>query len=683
MADVLQSGKWSADRPVEPLAESTFPNPSLAAVSCSSSTSCEAVGSDGINGGTSLAEHWNGTKWAIQSPEEVGKSLDAVDCVSETFCEAVGTTNKAEVFAELWNGTEWKLQTIPSPEGAKSSGASGVSCTSTVHCEMTGSYVNSSGTGQTLAELWNGTEWKVQKTPNPAEDEFAGFSGVSCSSGAECEAVGRADIAKVETVFAERWNGTEWKLQAIPSPTGATRTLLGSVSCPSSSMCEATGDYNTSAGVDTALAERWNGTEWSIQSIPSPEGVNNIRLNVSCATSVSCYAAGDYGTTTNQVALVEKWNGTEWATQTVPNATETVSSTLQDVACKMETECKAFGNFVNGNNLRLLFAESFVTRWGSDTLFINNDQYAGTKTNNSFQGISCIVKSICLGVGYDVTSSGAETATADVEESLGRFTKKNPPIPAGAKASNLQDVSCPVEELLCEGVGSYKNSSGTTTLYAVGPEVVKEVTVGWQLQAPPSPEGAKASSLLGVSCATGESCEAVGEYTSSAGVETPLAEHWNGSKWTLQTAAVPTGAKASSLLRAFCTSSTSCEAIGSYKNSSGTQVVLAELWNGTKWAVQTTTVPLGAKASVLRGISCVGGSYCAAVGSYTDSAGVEEILEEGWNGTKWEFHGIPNPEGAKASVLRGVSCVSSTYCEAVGDFVNSSGVEEALTETGS
>jgi hypothetical protein len=44
----------------------------------------------------------------------------------------------------------------------------GVSCTSSTACIAVGYYKNSSEVVVPLAERWNGTEWKVQSTPNPA-----------------------------------------------------------------------------------------------------------------------------------------------------------------------------------------------------------------------------------------------------------------------------------------------------------------------------------------------------------------------------------------------------------------------------------------------------------------------------------------------------------------------------------
>jgi hypothetical protein len=86
-----------------------------------------------------------------------------------------------------------------------------------------------------------------------------------------------------------------------------------------------------------------------------------------------------------------------------------------------------------------------------------------------------------------------------------------------------------------------------------------------------------------------------------------------------------------------------------------------------------TTVPSGATASSLSGVSCVSASACTAVGSYGASSGVVTLAEQ-WNGTVWTVQSTPNPPSgywtdASAS-LNGVSCTQSMTCTAVGSVTN-------------
>ena len=68
-----------------------------------------------------------------------------------------------------------------------------------------------------------------------------------------------------------------------------------------------------------------------------------------------------------------------------------------------------------------------------------------------------------------------------------------------------------------------------------------------------------------------------------------------------------------------CASSSACSAVGGYGNSSGTQVALAERWDGTSWVIQPTPrLPGGASLLFgLTGVACTSATGCTAVGLAT------------------------------------------------------------------
>ncbi len=78
--------------------------------------------------------------------------------------------------------------------------------------------------------------------------------------------------------------------------------------------------------------------------------------------------------------------------------------------------------------------------------------------------------------------------------------------------------------------------------------------------------------------------------------------------------------------------------------------------------VVVTTSPAQAAArrhhDSLSGVSCVGSSYCVAVGSY-QHAGVAYTLAERWNGFSWSYMRTPNP---RSVYLSGVSCIAVGNC---------------------
>ncbi len=126
-----------------------------------------------------------------------------------------------------------------------------VSCWAANRCIGVGRSVASD---KTLAELWNGRSWEMQKAANPPGGGL--ITAVSCWPTQGCLAVGQD---RRNQAFAEAWNGTSWKLQESPQPafgTGENNSgTLNGVSCVSNSFCMAAGAGN-GAG---AVAEAWNG----------------------------------------------------------------------------------------------------------------------------------------------------------------------------------------------------------------------------------------------------------------------------------------------------------------------------------------------------------------------------------------------------------------------------------------
>jgi hypothetical protein len=91
-----------------------------------------------------------------------------------------------------------------------------------------------------------------------------------------------------------RWNGTSWSIQPTPNPSSPGGGTLNWVACPSQRDCTAVGAAADRTGNPSAtLAERWNGTRWSIQPTPNPAGVQGVRLEgVACTSPSACTAVG-------------------------------------------------------------------------------------------------------------------------------------------------------------------------------------------------------------------------------------------------------------------------------------------------------------------------------------------------------------------------------------------------------
>jgi hypothetical protein len=319
-------------------------NSSLASVSCTSATTCTAVGSYQTNSifSATLAEAWNGASWTIQhtpNPPGGNSTLDSVSC-STNACTAVGYS-ATSTLSEGWNGTVWTIQHTATPAGSpRYSSLFGVSCTSASACTAVGDYANSSGLPLTLAERWNGTSWTIQHTPNPASSTDSALDGVSCTSASACTAVGDyTNSSGHQFTLAERWNGASWTIQNTPSSSGVG---LYGISCTSPSACTAVGSSATGT-----LAAAWNGTVWTTQATPNPAGATDSSLDgVFCTSASACTATGQYRPSPQSWAtLAETWNGTSWTIQNTPNPSGATYSFLNDVSCTSASTCTAVGDY--------------------------------------------------------------------------------------------------------------------------------------------------------------------------------------------------------------------------------------------------------------------------------------------------------------------------------------------------
>jgi hypothetical protein len=107
-------------------------------------------------------------------------------------------------------------------------------------------YVSSAPEFTGLAEHWNGASWSQQELPAPESGGGNDLSAVSCvASATSCTAVGlKYGANHIKATLAEHWNGTEWSVEATPTPGTpgvGSLTVLEGVSCPSTVVCVAFG----------------------------------------------------------------------------------------------------------------------------------------------------------------------------------------------------------------------------------------------------------------------------------------------------------------------------------------------------------------------------------------------------------------------------------------------------------
>ncbi len=313
LAERLSGGTWSLQTPPAPAGAT---GSQLVSVSCSSPSSCIAVGDFNPPGDrtASLAERWNGTRWTIThvpspSPSAPIHTLTGVSCTSASSCIAVGSFGHDEEFPPAsfpalivrWNGHGWsQLNALSNPPGTVDQLAA-IDCFSASACMAIGQFSSTTVGGTALAWWWNGQRWRNTSPRNHGES--VQLEGVACPTRRACVTVGAFLVSRGQEAFSETWNGTRWRHQTSPRPSDSGAADLRGVWCSSGASCVSVGG---SGPVDPngSLAENWNGMHWTIQPMPMPD--SDSPDGVDCRPSF-CIAVGAVIGGPRDTTLIERY----------------------------------------------------------------------------------------------------------------------------------------------------------------------------------------------------------------------------------------------------------------------------------------------------------------------------------------------------------------------------------------
>jgi hypothetical protein len=355
--------------------------------------------------------------------------------------------------------------------------------------------------------------------------------------------------------------------QAPAASAGFTGAVLYGVSCTGRAQCTATGLVTTRSGKNArTLAERWTGTKWVVQATPTPlsggllGGV--LSAGVSCTSSHACVTAGySYGKSAAKL-LGEGWNGHTWTTQ--PLNKQPVFVIPSGIACTWARDCTTVGTRASGGTM--------AEHWNGKKWSV-----VATKKYGLLAGVTCPASRNC-------TATGATSTGKALAEHWNGKSWSVQPAASPDPISELLSVSCHPAGA-CVAVGAGGPASGATAA-----PLAEQWTGGKWVATSPSPVDPSPgdfAELDSVSCLSATNCMAVGDAGNAAGTtDATLAEHWDGTSWTVET--TPDPAKFSSLVSVSCTSASHCVAVGADSaTATGSVRPLVEVWNGSTWTEQT------------------------------------------------------------------------------------------------
>jgi len=331
---------------------------------------------------------------------------------------------------------------------------------------------------------------------------------------------------------------------------------------------------------------------WTRDPMPLPAGVSHgVSTGVSCQAADNCIAVGSG-------ILAWHWNGSAWVLARIVVPTGARSAGLTGVSCPSILQCIAVGAQAAGSTPLPLAERWDGARWHAQS----TPSPAGTFLS-LLDAVSCDSPNSCTAVG-DAEGNGAVGVITLAEHWNGTtWTIQHTPNPPDG-VQTFAGVSCP-SSADCFAVGSTNDGLFAESWNGVS----------WKLLPVPLPAGGTFGELTGVSCAGNATCTAVGSYITARGVGRPLAEQLRSGTWTPQALPLPATGTSGRLAGVSCATKSRCTAIGSFRRASVTPQALAEVWNGTAWALQPTAQPISHKD--LFGVSCTAARTCTAVGDDT------------------------------------------------------------------
>jgi hypothetical protein len=368
--------------------------------------------------------------------------------------------------------------------------------------------------------------------PQRATAKGSGLQGVACPAAGTCVAVGSmGSVYGVSVPYAAVSSGDTWTAHPPAPPEQLGDTSLASVSCPTPASCMAVGEqelptpfFGSRSSGDRPYAESWDGTDW----VPRPEAVppraiDSSLSGVSCVSS-TCMAVGEFGTRISEdLALAERWDGSRWTLALPRRLRFADDEVLTDVDCTSPTSCVAVGHYsydelFNG-------AAPLIERWNGTTWSPERSSNPAGSADTELQAIDCATADRCVAVGYQRRPDGRYASFAEI--SRGSAWSVLPTVDAkGSPDTELADVSCPGPDS-CVAVGSAV-LQGKVNAFA---ESWNGAT--WSVDRPPAPPGSTSSALAAVACTRPADCRAAGVQWHGSPIGHALSEARDGAGWTV------------------------------------------------------------------------------------------------------------------------------------------------------
>jgi hypothetical protein len=660
----------------------------LLAATCTSTTSCVAVGGDGND--QPLVLRGNPATWTASQAHQItlGSSfsgdffseLQSIACPSATACVAVGLDAGGQPLVLAGNPATWGAAQAKEITLGGTFGRNGeltsVACTSSSSCVAVGD----DGNGMPIVLSGDPSTWDVPQVHEIALGASFGSEGylssIVCASSSSCFAVGNDRHRQPFVLSGDpaTWGPAQAYQVTLGSGFGSQGRVY-SLTCTSSSSCIAVGlDGNFQPLFLTGdPSTTWNALNAHEVALGSGFGSGGFLDSISCAPS-ACVASGsdengqplvlegDPSSLNAPQAKEIALNGVKWGAFASPSS----------LTCLSATSCLDLGTYEDFALPGSYFMRGNPATWNQRTA----TPMTGVAPFSFLNGSTCPTAGDCVAVGYEIGLNAEPLVLAGSPSTWGTATPKKIALGAAFGSGGvLYSVSC----------------SSTTSCVAVGqtnhgqPLVMKGNPATWtnanavEIALPSTFHSHGA--LESVTCTSATACVAVGFDGSFQDL---LWFSGNPASWNATTAKKITLTSAlgtrGALFSVACTSSTNCVAVGEAGQLGARPVVVAG--DPATWTVKQVfnLKVAAATASTVGGyggpggvgfvwsVSCEKTGYCVAVGGDGQAAPVYIA----GNPKGWSTHPLVRPLKSAPSFTTAELTTSScapTKCFA-GGFSN-------------
>jgi hypothetical protein len=188
------------------------------------------------------------------------------------------------------------------------------------------------------------------------------------------------------------------------------------------------------------------------------------------------------------------------------------------------------------------------------------------------------------------------------------------------------------------------------------------------------PSPTSASSLSSAAVISASDVWAAGQALSGG---QPVFEHWDGKTWTAFSGP-PISAAYVSVSGITAVSASDAWAVGTTRGTArgAPYQTLAEHWNGTKWSIVPTPDPVTGNDLLIQAAALSSSDVWAVGYDYGPTGGASPLLTN-WDGTKWRAVPTPVPTGTQYNQLAAVAALPAGTVWAAGR----SGHEDLIVTT--